>query len=107
MTRYFKLYRLFLGQHFKTLMEYRASFLLGAISHLILQAASIAAVWVVMRQVPSIEIPAGGEVKLMAGSLHVMLFSLTRDLKTGDTVDFTLQFEKAGPMPIKASVRQP
>ena len=61
----------------------------------------------VMRQVPSMDIPAGGEVKLMAGSLHVMLFSLTRDLKTGDMVDFTLEFEKAGSVSIKAQVRQP
>jgi copper(I)-binding protein len=61
----------------------------------------------VMRQVPGIDIPAGGEVKLMAGSFHVMLFSLTRDLKTGDMVDFSLQFEKAGSVPIKAQVRQP
>ena len=61
----------------------------------------------VMRQVPSIEIPAGREVKLEAGSLHVMLFGLTRDLKTGDRVDFSLQFEKAGAVTIKAQVRQP
>ena len=60
----------------------------------------------VMRQVPSMDIPAGGEVKLMAGSLHVLLFSLTRDLKTGDMVDFTLEFEKAGSVSIKAQVRQ-
>jgi len=59
----------------------------------------------VMRQVPSIEIPAGREVKLEAGSLHVMLFSLTRDLKTGDRVDLTLQFEKAGAATIQAQVR--
>ena len=61
----------------------------------------------VMHQVPGIEVPAGGEVQLMAGSFHVMLFSLTRDLKTGDQVDFTLEFEKAGSVPIKARVRQP
>ena len=61
----------------------------------------------VMHQVPSIEVPAGGEVQLMAGSFHVMLFGLTRDLKTGDMVDFALQFEKAGSVPIKAQVRQP
>jgi len=43
----------------------------------------------------------------MPGSFHVMLFGLTRDLKTGDMVDFTLQFEKAGSVSIKAQVRQP
>jgi hypothetical protein len=33
----------------------------------------------VMHQVPSIDVPAGGEVKLMPGSFHVMLFGLTRE----------------------------
>jgi copper(I)-binding protein len=61
----------------------------------------------VMHQVPSIDVPASGEVQLMPGSFHVMLFGLTRDLKTGDMVDFTLQFEKAGSVSIKAQVRQP
>jgi hypothetical protein len=61
----------------------------------------------VMRQVPSIEVPAGGEVQLMAGSFHVMLFGLTRDLKTGDRVDFSLLFDQAGAVPIQAQVRQP
>lgn len=61
----------------------------------------------VMRQVPSIEVPAGGEVQLMPGGFHVMLFGLTRDLKTGDQVDFALEFEKAGSVSIKAPVRQP
>ena len=61
----------------------------------------------VMHQVPSIDVPAGGEVQLMPGSFHVMLFALTRDLKTGDMVNFTLEFEKAGSVPIKAPVRQP
>ena len=61
----------------------------------------------VMRQVPSIEVPAGGEVQLMPGSFHVMLFGLTRDLKTGDVVDFFLQFEKAGAVTLQAQVRQP
>jgi copper(I)-binding protein len=61
----------------------------------------------VMHQVPGIEVPAGGEVQLMPGSFHVMLFGLTRDLKTGDVIDFTLQFEKAGSVSIKAQVRQP
>jgi copper(I)-binding protein len=61
----------------------------------------------VMHQVPGIEVPASGEVQLMPGSFHVMLFGLTRDLKTGDRVDLTLQFEKAGSVPIQAQVRQP
>jgi copper(I)-binding protein len=61
----------------------------------------------VMRQVPAIDIPAGGEVQLKVGILHVMMFGLKRDLKVGDMVDVSLQFEKAGTVPIKAVVRQP
>ena len=52
MTRYIDLYWLFLIQRLKTLMEYRASFILGASSTIVWQASSIAAVWVVMQKVP-------------------------------------------------------
>jgi ABC-2 type transport system permease protein len=67
MTRYFKLYQLFLVQRLKVLMEYRASFILGAASTIALQAASIAAVWVVMRQVPSLNGWTYDEVLLIYG----------------------------------------
>jgi len=61
----------------------------------------------VMYQVPAVDVPAGGEVQLKPGSFHVMLFGLTRDLKEGDTVDVSLQFEKAGTVPVRAVVRKP
>ncbi len=54
MTRYLDLYRFFLIQRFKILMEYRLNFFIGATSTAILQAASLAAIWVVMRQIPSL-----------------------------------------------------
>ncbi len=43
-----------------------------------------------------IEVPAGGKVELKPGGLHVMFMGLTRQLKAGETVRATLQFEKAG-----------
>ncbi|KPV51742.1 hypothetical protein SE17_19475 [Kouleothrix aurantiaca] len=60
-----------------------------------------------MRPVEAIEVPAKGSVKLMPGSFHVMLIGLNRDLKVGDSLDVTLQFEKAGAVPVHATVRQP
>src|SRR5512142_141825 len=54
MTRYLELYWYFLIQRFKILMEYRLNFFIGATSTIILQAASLAAIWVVMRQIPSL-----------------------------------------------------
>ncbi|MCB0102637.1 MAG: ABC-2 family transporter protein [Anaerolineales bacterium] len=67
MTRYLDLYWLFLIQRLKTLMEYRASFILGAASTISLQAASIAAVWVVMQKVPSLNGWSYNEVLMVYG----------------------------------------
>jgi ABC-2 type transport system permease protein len=69
MTRYFSLYRYFLVQRFKILMEYRLNFFIGSTSTMILQAASLAAVWVVMRQIPSLNGWSFYEVILIYGLL--------------------------------------
>lgn len=67
MTRYLDLYWHFLIQRLKTLMEYRASFILGASSTIVWQASSIAAVWVVMQQVPDLNGWNYDEVLLVYG----------------------------------------
>ena len=67
MTRYLNLYWLFLIQRLKVLMEYRASFILGASSTIAWQASSIAAVWVVMQKVPSLNGWSYDEVLLVYG----------------------------------------
>ncbi len=54
MIRYLSLYRLFLSQRLKTLMEYRANFIIGAASTIAMQASSILAIWVVMQKVPDL-----------------------------------------------------
>jgi ABC-2 type transport system permease protein len=54
MKRYASLYWLFLKQRFKILMEYRANFIIGAVSTMAMQAAGILAIWVVMRQIPDL-----------------------------------------------------
>ena len=62
-----------------------------------------------MRQVPSIELPAGKSVDLKPGGYHVMFMNLKAQVKAGDTVPITLVFEdKAGrreTVEIKAPVR--
>jgi ABC-2 type transport system permease protein len=52
--RYASLYRYFVIQRFKILMEYRLNFFIGSVSTMILQIASLSAIWVVMRQIPSL-----------------------------------------------------
>jgi copper(I)-binding protein len=58
-----------------------------------------------MRPVDGVEIPAGGEVALKPGSLHVMMIGLRRSLKPGDKIDLRLTFEKAGLVNVQAEVR--
>ena len=67
MTRYLNLYWYFLIQRLKVLMEYRASFILGASSTIVWQASSIAAVWIVMQKVPTLNGWNYDEVLLVYG----------------------------------------
>jgi copper(I)-binding protein len=59
-----------------------------------------------MAPVPNIPVPANGKVELKPGSFHMMLIGLTRPVKTGDKVQLTLNFEKAGKIPVTAEVRE-
>lgn len=52
--RYPSLYWLFLKNRFKILLEYRANFLIGASSTVVMQGAGLLAIWVVMSQIPSL-----------------------------------------------------
>jgi copper(I)-binding protein len=45
-------------------------------------------------------------VELKPGGFHMMLMGLTRPLKTGDKVQLTLNFEKAGKIPVTAEVKE-
>jgi copper(I)-binding protein len=58
-----------------------------------------------MSPVPNILVAASGKTELKPGGLHVMLIGLTRELKVGDKVQLTLNFEKAGKIPVTAEVR--
>ncbi len=59
-----------------------------------------------MVPIPSLEIPAHGQVEFKPGSYHVMLEGLTQDLKEGDTIKITLQFQKSGPVTLDLPIRQ-
>jgi ABC-2 type transport system permease protein len=67
MTRYMSLYWLFLTQRLKVLMEYRANFIIGALSTVVLQASSILAIWVVMQKVPDLNGWSYDEILLVYG----------------------------------------
>ena len=69
MLRYLHLYRHFLAQRLKVLMEYRVNFLVGATSTIFLQAAGLLAIWAVMRQVPEINGWSFDEILLVYGLL--------------------------------------
>ncbi len=59
-----------------------------------------------MQPVDGIDVPAGGQVELKPGGYHIMLMELTNALNVGESIELTLTFEKAGPVVVKAEVRQ-
>jgi copper(I)-binding protein len=57
-----------------------------------------------MREVPSIEVQPGAKVTFKPGEMHMMMVGLRQPLKEGQTLPLTLQFEKAGSIPVTASI---
>ena len=60
-----------------------------------------------MRQVSSIDVPAGGTVNLQPGGLHIMLIDLKEPLRQGETFPLTLTFAKAGKVTVYVPVKSP
>ena len=60
---------------------------------------------VMMRQVEQVAVPAGGKVELKPGGYHLMLFDLTRELRTGQSIPLVLTFRNAGKVSVTATVR--
>jgi hypothetical protein len=58
-----------------------------------------------MRPVKTIPVPAGGKTELKPGGYHIMLMGLKHDLKPGDKVAVTLEFEHGGRVRVEAPVR--
>ena len=59
-----------------------------------------------MRRIPEITLPAGARVELKPGGLHVMLIGLRRDLKVGEAVDVTLEFNDGSRKSVTAPVHK-
>lgn len=59
-----------------------------------------------MRRIDKIEIPANGNAVLKPGGLHVMLIGLKQELKPGDIVPVTLEFEDGSKSNLEAPVRK-
>jgi copper(I)-binding protein len=59
-----------------------------------------------MRQVPRLEVPAGGELVLEPGGSHLMLVGVD-ELAVGDTIEITLVWENAGEVTVSAEVVEP
>ncbi|HGG60646.1 MAG TPA: copper chaperone PCu(A)C [Gammaproteobacteria bacterium] len=58
-----------------------------------------------MRQVPRIDIPAGGETRLQPGGYHIMLIDLKHPLAPGERASLTLTFEDGSKKQVVAPVR--
>ena len=54
MRRMLRLYRVFITQHLKKLMEYKVDFLTGALSFFINQAINIAFLFIIFSQIPNL-----------------------------------------------------
>jgi copper(I)-binding protein len=54
-----------------------------------------------------IEIPAGGEVELKMGGLHIMCINKLADFEVGAVLPLTLNFEKSGELSIDIEIREP
>ena len=57
-----------------------------------------------MRQVDSIDLPAGQTVKLEPGGYHLMLLGLRQPLKAGSTFPLKLRFQKAGEVTVDVKI---
>jgi len=60
-----------------------------------------------MRQVPAIDIKAGGEAKLQPGGLHIMLIDLKAPMQEGDNIAITLGFDDGSSKQVDAKVMRP
>jgi protein SCO1 len=58
-----------------------------------------------MRQVPSVDIPAGGRLAFQPGGLHAMLIGIKQPLKEGGRLPLTLVFRRAGNLRIEAAIQ--
>jgi protein SCO1/2 len=58
-----------------------------------------------MRQVPSVDVPAGGRLAFQPGGLHAMLIGIKQPLQEGGRLPLTLVFRLAGKLRIEAAIQ--
>jgi periplasmic copper chaperone A len=58
-----------------------------------------------MRQLTSVPLGAGDQVKFEPGGLHIMLIGLKQDLKTGNEFEITLHFKNYQDIPVRVPVQ--
>jgi len=58
-----------------------------------------------MREIGSLEVPAGKTVELKPGGLHLMFLDLKAPLANGSSFPLTLRFEKAGEVKVNVQVQ--
>ena len=58
-----------------------------------------------MRPIVKLHVPAGGKLEMKPGGYHVMLINLKRELKVGQVISVTLALQKAGRVPVRATVK--
>jgi periplasmic copper chaperone A len=73
-------------------------------SELMLHETSITGGIASMKEISSVDLPAGATVEFKTGGLHLMFTNLKRELKVGETVDLILRFKNAGEVPFKATI---
>jgi copper(I)-binding protein len=59
-----------------------------------------------MRRIDQVDVPANGKAELKPGGLHVMLIGLKQELKPGEMIPLTLEFEDGSEKALKAPVRK-
>jgi hypothetical protein len=58
-----------------------------------------------MTHVDRVSIPAGGEIALVSGGMHLMLMELRQQPAVGSTVELLLEFSDGSELRVQASVR--
>lgn len=58
-----------------------------------------------MREIGSLEVPAGKTIELKPGGLHLMFLDLKAPLANGSSFPLTLRFEKAGEVKVNVQVQ--
>ena len=58
-----------------------------------------------MRPIIKLHVHAGGKLEMKPGGYHIMLINLKRELKAGQVISLSLLLQKAGRVPVRATVK--